>query len=285
MHQGGLPKATAGLIRLLCLGGAVLGGISLEQIPAQAGPHERGVLFAHINPDLEYTTSFMDYRGKSDLRSCEDAITDGLVDPERAQIWYVMASFARSPGPIELAGIQFGFEAFDCSAIDIYEYGPCNGDEGLELSSSGWPGPEEGTSLVWGGRGSSRFPTTEVVEIYWFASYVYGRVSIELGENPDFGAYFGAPFHTENYPPEKDEIEEFGIIGFGESGYNPCRPSGALGACCVSDMCRLTTREDCEWLGGIYQGDNTKCFPSPCERYEAIETNWTTIKRLYRFYR
>ena len=70
-----------------------------------------------------------------------------------------MASFADSPGPIELSGLGFGFRSYDASKIMLADYGACN-DGFLELSTSGWPGPEEGTTLLW-----QRPQTGDLVEV------------------------------------------------------------------------------------------------------------------------
>lgn len=247
--------------------------------PVSAGPHAYGVILPHIAPGLEYSFG-ASYDGQSNLRDCEDAIVRGEVssgEDEAAQIWYVMAAFPESPGPVDLGGIDFGFEDFDACNIEFVDHGPCN-DGFLTLPSDSWPGPIEGVALLF------KFARrTEVVEIYWFATYVYGPASIELG--PDRTRRMGpiGAFVDTGVPPEEDEIYDYGILGFGEDGYNPYgSPDGDVeGACCVDDMCCVVSRQECEALGGDYQGDRTDCFPNPC-RGEPIETHWWKLKRLYR---
>jgi hypothetical protein len=244
--------------------------------PAYAGPHAYGVILPHLNPNLEYSSSSsVSYAGQSDLRDCENAIAEGEILPEEVQIWFVMASFKDSPGPVDLAGIDFGFAGFSSSDIVFVDHGIC--DDGvfsvLELPTDGWPGPNEGTAVTFMPGKRSR-----LVEIYWFATYVYAAVSIEFDVDPltDMGL-----FGDNQTPPEIDEIWDFGIMGFGESGYNPCEPNPGGGACCVAEECHVVSRDECEILGGRYKGDNTECFPNPC-RGETIDTSWGRLKDLYR---
>ncbi len=185
-----------------------------------SGPHAYGVLIAHLNPVLGYTSApTSSYEGFSDLAHCHDAITAGDILPEYPQIWFVIASFDNSPGPIELMEVQFGFADYDPAGICLVDYSAPHNCV-LELSSSGWPGPQEGTCIVFD---SHTLPTSPLVELYWFASYVYSPVSIELGPNPDTGhATFGGNLLHNYLPPTIDKVYDFGIMGFGKPGYNPC---------------------------------------------------------------
>lgn len=54
---------------------------------------------------------------------------------------------------------------------------------------------------------------------------------------------------------------------------NPCTPPPSTGACChpatcdiccQDHLCSIETNTDCVSLGGVYQGDDTLCSPSPC---------------------
>ncbi len=253
------------------MAGFVLGVAGLLA-PAGAGPHANGKLVPHIDATIEYTTSVSSYEGQCDIRDCEDAVTEGQVNSEKAQVWFVLACFADSPGPVDLAGIEFGLGSFDPSKINFVAYGAT--DPLLELPTSGWPGPNEGIAIAWG---TDKARTSRVAEVYWFASYVYGPVAVELSVDPTYDI---AQFGDSNLPPQMDDIFDFGIAGFGQPGYNPCAPPGPqTGACCVWGECRLVSRDECEAQGGSYRGDNTVCFPSPCG--DAIETSWGALKRLY----
>lgn len=175
------------------------------------GPHAFGVLLTHLNPALEYTSSSTSYAGQSDLDDCAGAITQGRVLPDTAQVWFVIASLENSPGPVDLGGVEFGFGDFDSSRVSFVGWGACPGGS-LEISTASWPGPGAGTALVFG---SCHY---EMVELYWFACYVYAPLSIPLGPNPATGS---ASFLAgESYLT--DEVADFGVLGFGEPGYSPC---------------------------------------------------------------
>lgn len=244
--------------------------------PASAGPHAYGVLVPHLNPTIEFSyTSGVDYQGFSDLRDCEDAISEGQVLPEQAQVWFVLASFADSPGPVDLGGVDFGLGSFDGGRIAFAAYGPCN-DGYLEIPDDGWPGPNRGTALIFD---IDDIPhRSELEEIYWFATYVYAEVLVPFSVNPttDMGV-----FGSQDIPPQTDEIWDFGEMGFGRSGYNPCAPFILTGACCLGEECQITTRDECEAREGRYKGDNRPCFPNPC-REETVETSWGRLKDIYR---
>ena len=244
-----------------------------------AGPHEGGVLLTHLNPSIEYTSSVPSYEGQSDLRDCEDAVVEGRVDEEHAQVWFVLASFHNSPGPVQLAGAAFGFGDYDGSKLQFAAFGPSNND-GLELPSGRWPGPEEGTALVFKVGEDRR---TTVVELYWFASYAYGAVVVPLTIQPHTpGGQFSIPVNSDDLGSDdpEDYAVEFGAMGFGTPGMNPCgNGPGVQGACCTFSDCTILTREECEGRGGLYQGDNTDCFPNPCGK--PIETTWGMLKRIY----
>jgi hypothetical protein len=259
------------------IAGLVVSAWVLGLAPAGAGPHAYGVLLTHLNPDIEYTTSTTTYAGQSDLDDCDQAVTEGPIIADRAQVWFVIASFANSPGPVDLGGATFGFANFSSRDISFGGYGACN-DGDLEIPTSRWPGPREGTSVVW----TTSPRSQDLVEIYWFATYVYDVVSVELTVHPQTEeARFATPSRHIDEAPVVDDVADFGILGFGEPGYNPCATAGpASGACCIWGQCRITRRDDCESQGGIYQGDNTDCFPDPCT-HDEIETTWGLLKRMY----
>ncbi|MBM3318898.1 MAG: hypothetical protein FJY75_13705 [Candidatus Eisenbacteria bacterium] len=250
---------------------AAVGLLVLCGARAVAGPHAGGIVLAHLNPAIEYTSSVSSYQGMSGLEECKKAIVEGRVDAERAQVWFVLASFENSRGPVNLGGAGFGFGDYDGSRLQFSGFGPCN-DGFLELPSNGWPGPREGTALVF------QDPRRrDVEELYWFASYAYGIVTVPLAPAPHFPS---SQFASRDTPPVEDEAEDFGSIGFGTPGYNPCGQVSARGACCLFSRCAQMTRDECEGRGGRYLGDNTACFPDPCAE-EQIQTTWGTLKKIY----
>ena len=55
-----------------------------------------------------------------------------------------------------------------------------------------------------------------------------------------------------------------GAIGF--PSFPPPPPIViSTGACCVGSDCSIETEDDCDDMGGIYQGDDTECDPNPCQ--------------------
>lgn len=241
---------------------------------ALAGPHENGVILPHLALDLEYSYG-QSFENQSDVRSCEEAVTSGDVNPDVAQVWYVLASFHKSPGPVDLRGIVFGFADFDPSRIAIVDWG---NDALLEIPGDGWPGPNEGTTLTW-----DVSKTTTICEIYWFACYVYGDAYVPLGPwefDPNRGPE--GQFCDLSTPPIPDEIADYGAIGFGTTGRNPCSLIPETGACCIGETCEVLERSDCTDLGGTYEGDKTDCFPrNPCVE-NTLPASWGKLKRLYR---
>ncbi len=49
------------------------------------------------------------------------------------------------------------------------------------------------------------------------------------------------------------------------SSASTCFPTGA---CCIGEACSIRTEDDCNNLSGYYQGDNTSCYPNPCQTYD-----------------
>ena len=97
--------------------------------PAQAERHENGILIPHVKPGLEYSYG-NEYALLSDIRNCADAITSGPTSPDQALVWFLIAGLEDCPGPIELAGAQFGFQDFDPSLISFAGWGPSHAGPG-----------------------------------------------------------------------------------------------------------------------------------------------------------
>jgi hypothetical protein len=260
---------------------------------AIAGDHANAKLIFHLPPDLQYTRPNSGFIGDSDLRNPDDAVTnasipvvgeDGYIAYLHARVWFVLACFRDSPGPVDVGGYKFGFGDYDAAQIEIIEYSHCF-SEGIEIPTSGWPGPNEGVSVV-----ETCHPScakhTEIAELYWFASYAYGPVQIPLARCPVDNDRFDYPgIGTSELPSLEDFIyneEDLGIIGFGMEGYNPFSPTAATGACCDGSYCDIVTLEDCDNAVGTYQGDRSDCFPNPCEA--ALEATWGELKDKFDYY-
>ena len=261
--------------------------------PAISGEHADARLILHIAPGVEYTSSYSDYAGLSDLRDPADAVVSvpiPVIDPDlgyltsdKADVWYVLACFQESPGPVNLCGIGFGFGDFDDGNIEFLKYSSCF-EEGLEIKSSGWPGSNEGTTLA----ATSYCKYAEISEIYWFASYVYGEVLIPLAPNQHSlsSEYvnLGNSSHEEVSVVTDYIYDEahLGKLGFGVPGYNPFSTAPATGACCSGSYCEIITFEDCTSSFGDYKGDHTDCFPDPCN--EVFKVHWGELKKKFDYY-
>ncbi len=71
--------------------------------------------------------------------------------------------------------------------------------------------------------------------------------------------------------------QQIGAFGMGCSAPEP------VGACCLADhSCLVVTREQCQGLQGIYEGDNSGCYPNPCLGTAIEETTWGRIKSRFK---
>lgn len=75
----------------------------------------------------------------------------------------------------------------------------------------------------------------------------------------------GAPDDSDD-----DESCDTVVAGAWDTGYEvnkTCvskKPVTFSGACCIGDVCTITTEQACIDAGGVYQGNNTPCDPNPC---------------------
>ena len=72
---------------------------------------------------------------------------------------------------------------------------------------------------------------SEISEVYWFASYIYGEVKIPLGSSPTYSHQYVHIGNSEA-PSVTDYIEDetmLGEIGFGITGHSPFQPAPAEG--------------------------------------------------------
>ena len=177
-----------------------------------AGPNAGGVLVVHHDPDLIYTTGVCDSLVvPSDCSEFNPtAIADGSP-----QLWFILAAFPDSLTN-RFSTVTFGLGDYDDTEVVIGAAGRCETfGTALEISSAGWPGPNAGTSVSWApacGSGS-------IVPIYWFVTYAYASGTIPLG---NYYPGQNATFVSCASPPEEDLISDYGVMGFGVEGQNPC---------------------------------------------------------------
>lgn len=224
---------------------------------------EGGVLIAHFPTMMEFSSDpplvgwCQHYLDGFAIHSCEDQVN--RIDTYDRVIWYVLAAWETGK---EFCGTEFGLGEYADSLFLFTDYGPCYPQEGLEIPTGSWPGPNEGTALVstgasWNG---------SIVPIYFFAGYAYGEGVLPLGEDPATG--FGGWSNCES-PPQAWDASAFGAMGLFTDGVAVLPgggpgPAGGEGACCVSGECQILSSDACSGLGGMFFAEGIPCEPNPC---------------------
>jgi len=227
-----------------------------------------GVFIAHAPPEMQYSDVAppdgwcQEYFSRNPLWRAEDQVNriDSMI-PSR--IWYVLAAWE---GGRRWCATEFGLGDYEPGEFTLLGYGPCyqSGAQGIETSSSGWPGPREGTALVltageWSGNYSP---------VYWFALYAYYEEVIPLAPNP---AHSGGPFG--GFVSCEDPLTAYPAVCFGALGLYTdgvaCYP-GVLAerACCSDGQCMLLSQSECGSISGVWHSEWTSCEPNPCPQPE-----------------
>lgn len=247
---------------LAILFGVFAGGPAAAQFDEE-GPNTGAVLILHHNPYIEFTFG-QDYSGYSEIYDCESALTQVTVDEQdtRLAVFFLLAAFDDFASP-NLKALTFGID-YDLASTPLAAQAPCGWPGSIfELYTDSWPLPGSGTAISY-----TEAVTSRLVEIYWFAAYVYSWSS---------GSRFKVTDHPQrelddmvdtSVPPKVNQFEDYGRLGFGTEGYNPCATEGeAIGACCsrIGD-CIIQTQTGCGLFAGYtFMGGGTTCNPNPCE--------------------
>ncbi len=195
-----------------------------------------------------------------------------------AVVWFVIAAFDEDK---EWCEVQFGFSNYDQSLMAFAGAQPCYPPGGgIELASNGWPGPNEGTTIVatdgpWVGNW---------MPVYAFHGYAYGYNPpdvLQLIPDPTAAAPFGG-FRNCSEPPEKWDAA-LGGLGINQPGTWVCW-GWEYAVCCLGDDCIVVqSEEECADLGGDFHPEWDNCDPpNPCVGTPAAITRWGSIKALYR---
>jgi hypothetical protein len=222
---------------------------------ARAGTNEGGVLLIHAAPEIQSSTGLC---GWANLRDPKDAVTQVPADGNKIPfcIYAAFDDFARP----DIQGVNFGIEyTGDVNVV----WDNSNTCADFVLAEEGWPASRTGIALTFMNRPLKR----QINEVCWFVGYAYspGTVKTIACPGPSTSQFYGAFFGDESVPSVLDAVEGFGILGFGQQGFNPMGGDDATGACCNSNgACTVQTRGGCDTMGGSYIGDNEACFPSPC---------------------
>jgi len=91
------------------------------------------------------------------------------------------------------------------------------------------------------------------------------------GQAPLFEPYYGLDINGDCAidAGDLDKLTEYILHGLSVFPHYPvptcCYPDTLVGACCLEDSCSIRTEENCDLLGGAYEGDGTVCLPeNPC---------------------
>ncbi|MCA9759148.1 MAG: hypothetical protein KDA27_25365 [Candidatus Eisenbacteria bacterium] len=218
---------------------------------ATAGPNASGGLSITLVEGVVYTTDSDSYCGAG-VDNCADGIVS--IAETEVVVLKISAAFPSVAVP-RLAGVVFGLD-YDADDITILAHGSC-GD--FELPTDGWPSSGEGTAVTWASAQTGTF-----TDVYWMAAYdYYGTPSaIQVVPHPTQGAFFA----DDDVPSNLDPIAVLGSFGFFIDGSAGCKPESHFGACCFPDgSCELTFVDECERLGGMYQGDFVDCDLADCQ--------------------
>jgi hypothetical protein len=221
--------------------------------PSWAGANKGGMLILHCNQTLEFTNDG-DFNGYSELHDCKNAVTE-VPGEGQGVVYFVLAAFDDFASPAILS-LQFGIE-LSSPMVEPIRGGPSGWDT-FEVADARWPASGTGTGVFW----NDGALTGRLNEVYWFVGYAYAGQTVKLTPHPTGVGRFA----DTSVPIQEDEIEGYGILGFGVKGFNPRCGETATGACCsTAGRCTLVSKDGCTLDPGyIYQGDNTTCSPNPC---------------------
>jgi hypothetical protein len=210
---------------------------------------EGGAFIVHRVPELAYSTepptgNWCTSCLPHAIDSCDAQIN--RVDPVGAArvVWFVLAAWYEAK---LWCGVEFGLDDYDPSLFTFDAYGPCFPASGLEIPTTGWPGPDTGIALAttveaWSGN---------YIPVYYFTGYAYeGPGVLPLGPSPTSGLAGTANCGT---PPRLWPAIALGGLGIGTDGIFACPPSGPrIGCCWIGDDCVLSTEDDCARMGGVW---------------------------------
>jgi hypothetical protein len=187
------------------------------------GPNTGGFLILHYNPALKFTLD-TGYDGRSGLADCEAAVT--TVGPsthpgdEAGAVLFVLAAF---PAPVSprVQTVAFGLD-HTLAPDQIAAWGPADPDSALWSTSGAWPSSGSGFQVQW-----QRPIQARLFEVCWFGvdTGTAGETAwLDLTHHP-----LGLDdLEDDGAPPRANQFEDFGRVGFGMPGRNPCAPVPVL---------------------------------------------------------
>jgi hypothetical protein len=257
-----------------------------------AGTNPNVLLFAHGDLNGEFTTD--DPCGFCPA-TCEELQTHA-TDPGYGGVWtgyYYLAVVVSPPeNSPNIATVIFGLGTWDTAQGYVYNsWGACTAFPISELSTAGWPGPDEGTSVTWAPNCHYEY----ILPVYYFQVYAAGTPPvIPLGPHPTQGGNVvdcGSP-------PTQDPFLDYGEF----EGTNPDCPGAQQewGACCVDmngdgndETCYDVANEQECWdvyngsefhlmVPCVYPGQPSPPCPEDIPPTATQESTWGSIKSVYR---
>ncbi|MEZ4654006.1 MAG: hypothetical protein R3E12_10605 [Candidatus Eisenbacteria bacterium] len=196
-------------------------GVTLLTSAGIAGPNRGAILLVHTDDAQDYSLG-VDYSHLSGLE-CPDDIECPPYDESSCYnnacainptshrgtdltvFWVLTAVPPLEDDPDQVCprikGLTFGIN-YNEADLRIVDWGTT---ARVELQTDHWPGPNEGTAIV--------FPDTKlspVAEVYWFAAYAYYETVLTLQGHPTQGGQLV----DDRVPGNRDLIEGYGSIGF-----------------------------------------------------------------------
>jgi hypothetical protein len=220
-----------------------------------------GAMITHYNPEYIWSEDPCADYFLLPLTNCDDQVNRIDVSEFVTVVWYVIANFAEDK---TWCGCQFGFDNYDPAIMFFLDSSACYPpDGGLEIASSGWPGPLQGTAIV-----STGAPWEgNWIPMYAFKAYAYGYGNsgvVQLCPDPTVAVPFGG-FGNCASPPEKWDAA-LGGMGVNADGTWVCGHPVENYVCCIEEECRIVNSEDeCIGLGGVFHPEWDSCDPNPCE--------------------
>ncbi len=215
-----------------------------------------GAFIVHAPSGIQWTsTEDWCARYDADLGIQDPAEQRVRIDPppDESRMLYVLTAWDKAK---DWSGVQFGLGAYDPGRILISDWGLC-GEQALETTTAGWPGPNEGTMLAspvpWSGNCRA---------VYWFAAYAYGSDKLPLGVHPNMGT---AGYLNCDPSPAYFSAQCLGELGVYQPGRS-CYPGPPVQyACCFEGAeCLVLTIAECLYYGGNPQEHIFACDPEPC---------------------
>jgi hypothetical protein len=228
-----------------------------------------GVLVAHTVDALLYSTdppaagwcgAYAPYA----INNLDQVDTELLSAVAPGTTWYVLAAWELESKT--WCGTEFGIGDYNTACYYFIEWFPCFPVAGLEIPTTNWPGPGEGTAFVTTGTPWSG----NWVPVYWFGGYAYdasyGATVMPISVDPPTG-FCG--FSNCMNPPASFTVAPLqrGGMGINQGGIVPEWPTPPQPwACCipVEPFCVMALEQECAALGGQWLGEGYRCETNPC---------------------